>query len=99
MEKIQEGLLWIITLVSLAVKCKLKLGINISIIKTYYFFGLISYDKSHLVSSCLMDGDFLNYDFELHLSGEIFKYKSIWSWTLWRGISLEEELCIIIQTL
>lgn len=51
-------------------KMKIKIGNNISIIKTYYFFGLISYEKSYLVSSCLMDGDFLNYDFELHLQGK-----------------------------
>lgn len=49
---------------------QIKIGGNVSRIKTFYFFGLLSYDKTHLVSSCLMDGDFLNYDFDLHLQGK-----------------------------
>ena len=49
---------------------QIKIGGNLSTIKTYYFFGLISYDQTYIVSSCLMDGDFLNYDFELHLQGK-----------------------------
>ena len=48
----------------------IKIGGVESRIKTFYFFGLLSNDKSHLVSSCLMDGDFLNYDFDLHLQGK-----------------------------
>lgn len=39
-------------------------------IKTFYFFGLISHDQKHLISSVLMDGDFLNYDFDLHIHGK-----------------------------
>ena len=39
-------------------------------IKTFYFFGLISHDQSHLISSVLMDGDLLNYDFDLHIQGK-----------------------------
>lgn len=49
---------------------QIKIGGQVSKIKTYYFFGLLSYDKSHLVTSCLVDGDFLNYDFDLHLQGK-----------------------------
>ena len=49
---------------------QIKIGGRPSRIKTYYFFGLLSVDQARLVSSCLMDGDFLNYDFDLHLQGK-----------------------------
>lgn len=49
---------------------QIKVGNRDSRIKTYYFFGLLSLDRKSLVSSCLMDGDFLNYDFQLHLQGK-----------------------------
>ena len=49
---------------------QIKICGQVSRIKTFYFFGLISYGNSHLVSSCLVDGDFLNYDFDLHLQGK-----------------------------
>ncbi|MBE8232209.1 MAG: hypothetical protein HAW67_00640 [Endozoicomonadaceae bacterium] len=48
----------------------IKIGGKESRIKTFYYFGLLSYDKKYLVSSCLMDGDFLNYDFDLHIQGK-----------------------------
>lgn len=49
---------------------KIIIGGKESKIKTFYFFGLISNDQSHLVSSVLMDGDFLNYDFDFHIQGK-----------------------------
>lgn len=49
---------------------QIKIGGRVSKIKTYYFFGLLSFCQSFLVSSCLLDGDFLNYDFDLHLQGK-----------------------------
>lgn len=49
---------------------QIKIGKQVSRIKTFYFFGLLSFDKTHLISSCLMDGDFLNYDFDLHIQGK-----------------------------
>lgn len=49
---------------------KIIIGGKESKIKTFYFFGLISNDQSHLISSVLMDGDFLNYDFDLHIQGK-----------------------------
>lgn len=49
---------------------QIKIGGQVSRIKTYYFFGLLSNDKNSLISSCLMDGDFLNYDFDLHMQGK-----------------------------
>ncbi|MFZ1386301.1 MAG: hypothetical protein WBP46_00730 [Thiolinea sp.] len=49
---------------------QIKIGGRESRIKTFYFFGLLSYKKDRLISSTLMDGDFLNYDFDLHLQGK-----------------------------
>ena len=49
---------------------QIKIGGKESRIKTFYFFGLLSFDKKHLISSSLIDGDFLNYDFDLHLQGK-----------------------------
>ena len=49
---------------------QIKIGGRNSRIKTYYFFGLLSYKKDRLLSSSLIDGDFLNYDFDLHLQGK-----------------------------
>lgn len=49
---------------------KIIIGGKESKIKTFYFFGLISKDQKHLISSILMDGDFLNYDFDLHIHGK-----------------------------
>lgn len=49
---------------------KIIIGGKESKIKTFYFFGLISSDQSYLISTILMDGDFLNYDFDLHIQGK-----------------------------
>lgn len=49
---------------------KIIIGGKESKIKTFYFFGLVSQDQTHLISSVLMDGDFLNYDFDLHIQGK-----------------------------
>lgn len=48
----------------------IKVGNKKSRIKTFYFFGLLSYEKDKLISSSLIDGDFLNYDYDLHLQGK-----------------------------
>lgn len=48
----------------------IKIGGRESKIKTYYFFGLLSHDKNSLIASSLIDGDFLNYDYDLHLQGK-----------------------------
>ncbi|WP_157725659.1 hypothetical protein [Vitreoscilla filiformis] len=48
----------------------IKIGGRESKIKTYYFFGLLSCDGNNLIASSLIDGDFLNYDYELHLQGK-----------------------------
>jgi hypothetical protein len=49
---------------------QIKIGGKESRIKTFYFFGLLSFEKDRLISSSLIDGDFLNYDFDLHLQGK-----------------------------
>lgn len=49
---------------------QIKIGGQSSRIKTYYFFALVSATKNKLISSSLIDGDFLNYDFDLHIQGK-----------------------------
>lgn len=49
---------------------QIKIGGNKSRIKTFYYFALLSFEKDKLISSSLIDGDFLNYDFELHIQGK-----------------------------
>lgn len=49
---------------------QIKISGKESRIKTFYYFGLLSFDKNYLISSTLIDGDFLNYDFDLHLQGK-----------------------------
>lgn len=51
-------------------KMQIKIGGVTSTIRTYYFFALLSQDQKKLVSTALIDGDFLNYDFDLHLKGK-----------------------------
>ncbi len=48
----------------------IKIGGNESRIKTFYYFALLSFEKDNLISSSLIDGDFLNYDFDLHIQGK-----------------------------
>jgi len=40
-------------------------------IPCFYFFALLSPDSSSIVTLLLMDGDFLNYDFDLHKEAKI----------------------------
>lgn len=47
-------------------KALVKIGGNTVEIPCFYFFALLSNDSSAMVTSILMDGDFLNYDFALH---------------------------------
>jgi len=49
---------------------KIKIGGKESRIKTFYYFALLSFEKNKLISSSLIDGDFLNYDFDLHIQGK-----------------------------
>jgi len=44
----------------------IKIGKETVVIPCFYLFALLSNDSSSIVSLILMDGDFLNYDFNLH---------------------------------
>lgn len=47
-------------------KALVKVARNTVEVPCFYLFALLSGDSSAMVTSILMDGDFLNYDFELH---------------------------------
>ena len=47
-------------------KALMKVGENTVEVPCFYFLALLSPDSSSMVTTILMDGDFLNYDFELH---------------------------------
>ena len=47
-------------------KALIKVGDNTIEIPCFYLFALLSPDSSSMVTTILMDGDFLNYDFDLH---------------------------------
>lgn len=47
-------------------RAMIKVGKDTIIVPCYYLFALLSPDSSEIITLILMDGDFLNYDFELH---------------------------------
>ena len=47
-------------------KALIKVGNDTVEIPCYYLFALLSPDSSSIVTTIIMDGDFLNYDFDLH---------------------------------
>lgn len=47
-------------------KALIKIGKDTVEIPCFYLFALLSNDSSAMVTSIIMDGDFLNYDFDLH---------------------------------
>lgn len=47
-------------------KALVKVGKNTVEVPCFYLFALLSPDSKAMVTTLLMDGDFLNYDFELH---------------------------------
>ena len=49
----------------------IKVGRETVAIPCFYLFALLSPDSSRVVSSILMDGDFLNYDFNLHKDAKL----------------------------
>ncbi|MEN8216495.1 MAG: hypothetical protein ABFS56_08980 [Pseudomonadota bacterium] len=44
----------------------IKLGNDTIAIPCYYLFCLLNFDSRQIVTLILMDGDCLNYDFDLH---------------------------------
>ena len=51
-----------------------KIGEETLVVPCYYFFALLSPDSKKIVSSIFMDGDFLNYDFNLHKESKYANY-------------------------
>lgn len=51
-------------------KVLVKVGSNTVDVPCYYFFALLSPDSRSMTTSILIDGDFFNYDFELHKSAK-----------------------------
>lgn len=51
-----------------------KIGDETVVIPCFYMFALLSPDSKKIVSSILLDGDFLNYDFELHKDAKYSNY-------------------------
>ena len=51
-----------------------KIGDETVVIPCFYMFALLSTDSKKIVSSILLDGDFLNYDFELHKDAKYSNY-------------------------
>ena len=47
-------------------RAMVKVGKDTVIVPCYYLFALLSPDSSQIITLILMDGDFINYDFELH---------------------------------
>jgi hypothetical protein len=47
-------------------KSLIKVGIDTVEVPCYYLFALFSPNSKEIVTTIIMDGDFLNYDFELH---------------------------------
>ena len=51
-----------------------KVGNETVVIPCFYMFALLSPDSKQIVSMILMDGDFLNYDFNLHKESKYSNY-------------------------
>lgn len=51
-----------------------KVGEEAVVVPCFYLFALLSPDSGRMVSTILMDGDFLNYDFNLHKESKYANY-------------------------
>lgn len=51
-----------------------KIGDDTVIVPCYYLFALLNTENTHIVSLIIMDGDFINYDFELHKESKYANY-------------------------
>ena len=52
----------------------IKVGLETVIIPCFYLFALLDKDSKNIVTLILLDGDFLNYDFELHKESKYSNY-------------------------
>jgi hypothetical protein len=48
----------------------IKIGIETIVIPCFYLFALLDKDSKNIVTLILLDGDFLNYDFDLHIESK-----------------------------
>lgn len=51
-----------------------KVGKDTCIVPCYYLFALLNPESNHIVTLILLDGDFINYDFELHKEAKYSNY-------------------------
>ena len=51
-----------------------KVGTDTVIVPCYYFFALLSRDSAKILTTIIMDGDFLNFDFNLHKESKYSNY-------------------------
>ena len=52
----------------------IKIGNDTVIVPCYYLFALLDYQSTHIVSMILLDGDFINYDFDIHKEAKYANY-------------------------
>jgi len=52
----------------------IKIGAETIIIPCFYLFALLDNDSKNIVTLIILDGDFLNYDFELHKESKYSNY-------------------------
>lgn len=55
-------------------KAMIKVGGETNIVSCYYLFALLSPESSRIITLIILDGDFLNYDFELHKEAKYSNY-------------------------
>lgn len=67
----------------------IKIGAETVIIPCYYLFALLDKTSTNIVTLIILDGDFLNYDFELHKES---KYANV---TEYNHGPMEKGLCDI----
>ena len=52
----------------------IKVGNDTQIIPCFYLFALLDTSSTHIVTTILLDGDFLNFDFDLHKESKYSNY-------------------------
>lgn len=55
-------------------KAMIKVGKDTCIVPCYYLFALLNQDSTNILTLILLDGDFINYDFELHKEAKYSNY-------------------------
>ena len=55
-------------------KAMVKIGGDTNIVPCYYIFALLSPESDRIITLIILDGDFINYDFELHKEAKYSNY-------------------------